>query len=62
MIFLQLGRPSPVPICLVVNNGSKILSILSGGIPGPSSDILMIVSSSSFENRIVIVPFLCPIA
>jgi len=43
MTFLQIRRPGPVPTCLVGNNGSKILSILSCGVPGPSSDILMIV-------------------
>jgi hypothetical protein len=37
IIFLQLTRPNPVPICLVVINGSKISFTLLSEKPGPES-------------------------
>jgi hypothetical protein len=33
----QRESPSPIPLALLVNNGSKMLSRFSGGMPGPSS-------------------------
>ena len=36
-IVLQIERPRPVPVCLVVNNGSNIFDCNSGKIPGPVS-------------------------
>ena len=35
---VERPRPVPLPTSLVVKNGSKILSITSGGMPVPVSD------------------------
>ena len=46
MIVLTMFRPRPVPRTLVVKNGSKACSRVSGGIPGPVSEKLMTTLSS----------------
>jgi hypothetical protein len=35
IIYLQLTRPKPVPLCLIVNKGSNIFEIIFSGILGP---------------------------
>jgi hypothetical protein len=40
-MFLTIPRPSPVPLSLVVKNGSQIFSARSAGMPGPASSISM---------------------
>jgi len=47
MIFLHMHSPRPVPLGLVVNNGSKILSRFCLGIPGPSSKNSMLTKLES---------------
>ena len=54
------SSPSPVPSpkALVVKNGVKMRSAMSGGMPGPSSQIsTLIASSPTAEVRMVSVPW-----
>ena len=55
-IVLTLARPSPVPCCFVLNNGSKILEICSCSIPLPESITWIITTSSVSLTEISIVP------
>ena len=55
---LQLASPNPVPSCLVVYRGSKILFNLSSGIPGPESSILITVFTPIISDEILIFPSL----
>ncbi len=56
IIVLQLVRPSPVPVCFVVNSGSNICGMTSLDIPGPLSRILIMIFSFTIYELIIISP------
>ena len=45
MIFLEIGKPKPAPVFLVVKLGTKTFSCKLAGIPGPLSDMDISIQS-----------------
>ena len=55
-MVLHIAKPKPVPLALVVNNGSNIFGIIDFGIPDPVSSISSFIESLSSLNRSSILP------
>src|SRR5207244_8444664 len=51
-----IAKPKPVPLCLVVKNGSHIFAHISGEIHAPVSETEKLISRSLTDNSIVTWP------